>query len=101
MSSRSKGRKRELDCKKLLERGGWLVHLTDMPHKWKKQMDMFGVFDIIALKSGQKRFIQVKSGSTQGCKKVLKSFKSEWLEPKDIVEIWVWKKRKGFQIVGL
>lgn len=101
MNTRASGRKREIQCKNLLIEQGWNTHLADMPHKWKLQQDIFGCFDLIGLKKGMKIYVQVKSGSTQGCKKKLKEFKELWLDKKDIVQVWIWRKYHGFRVVNI
>jgi len=101
ISNRVKGRQKELKCKDELERQGWLVAVTDMPQRYKKQQDFFNVFDIIAVRKqriAEKLFIQVTSGSTRGRLKKLKEFKGKWLESKDTVQLWVWINYKGFKI---
>lgn len=104
MNTRASGRKREIQCKKELEAQGWLVHLADMPHKWKLNQDIW-VFDVIGLRKvngkAEKIYVQVKSGSTQGCKKKLKEFKELWLDKKDIVQVRIYVKRKGFRVVNI
>ena len=103
MNTRASGRKREIQCRNLLIEQGWNTHLADMPHKWKLQQDIFGVCDILGIRKvngkAEKIYVQVKSGSTQGCKKKLKEFKEQWLDDKDKVQVWIWIKRHGFRIV--
>lgn len=111
MSTRQRGRTLEIRCNKELMSQGWITCLTDMPHKWKKQQDFWGVFDIIGLRKKirsrpEKIYVQVKSGSTQGCLKILKAFKEDYLADDDIVQIWVWEKRKvgrkaGWRVVNV
>lgn len=91
MSNRSIGRKYELKAKKELEDTGYEVHLVDMPKKWKKNMDLF-VFDIIAIKPKETRWIQVTKGSTKGKLKQLKDFQDFYQFPKgNKIELWRWR----------
>jgi len=53
-------------AKKELETLGYIVSLTDMPKRWKQDMDYFNTFDIIAIKPGEVKFVQVKTNSTGG-----------------------------------
>ena len=103
MNTRASGRKREIQCRNLLIEQGWNTHLADMPHKWKLQQDIFGVCDILGIRKvngkAEKIYVQVKSGSTQGCKKKLKEFREQWLDDKDKVQVWIWKKYYGWRIV--
>ena len=103
VNTRASGRKREIQCKKILEQEEWIIHLADMPHKWKSIQDIYSCFDLIGLRkkdgNAEKIYVQVKSGSTQGCKKKLKEFRDKWLSEEDIVQVWVWKKYHGFRIV--
>ena|SRR3990167_8579259 len=114
-STRNKGRKHELDCYKQLTKEGWMAYICPNPHKWAKTNDIFGMFDVIAVKQSivssldgkeyvklsYKRYIQVKSGSTQGCKKKLKGFKDRWLAGDDRVEVWIWVKHHGWRIIDV
>ena len=105
MSNRAKGRAVELACKKELEQQGWLVELADMPKRWKTVQDLFGMFDIIALRRGEKLFIQCKLECSNKkevlCK--LKEFKQAYLAETDIVQLWNMRRRhkiikKGWEI---
>ena len=59
MSTRSKGRRNELKAKAILESLGYLVHLVDMPSRFKLEQDLFNMFDILALNKDELRWIQV------------------------------------------
>ena len=64
MNSRAKGRRIENLAKKKLESEGWSVIQVSGSTKFKKQVDFFGLFDLIAMKpdrASRIRFIQVKA----------------------------------------
>lgn len=97
VNTRQKGRMYELLAKKKLEEAGWLVSLTDMPQKFKKSQDFFGLFDILAIKDGTFRAIQVKYNCSWR-KKVLtdlKQFKETWCRNKENYEVQLWDYQKG------
>lgn len=61
MNTRVKGRKNELKAKKTLEDQGYTVEVTKSPSKWQKQQDLFGLWDMMAIKADDILFIQVKT----------------------------------------
>jgi hypothetical protein len=61
VNTRQKGRRNELRAAKILEDAGYDVQLTPNPTKWSTQNDMFGLWDLMAVKHNEIRFIQVKS----------------------------------------
>ena len=100
MNSRQKGRQSELRAKKDLESEGWLVHLTDMPQKFKKNQDFFGCWDAICVKPGRFKLVQVKTnqwGDLRACQ----AFNEEYFYNHDFVscEAWMWdSKLKNWRI---
>lgn len=81
-STRAKGRKREIQVKKLIESWGYSVDLTQMPTRWAKQQDFFGEFDLICVKKAKSQseysnvlLVQVKSNSTAGALKSIREWK--------------------------
>lgn len=61
VNTRNKGRRAELRARDILEAAGYQVELTKSPSKWSKQQDMFGLWDLIAIRGSDVRFVQVKS----------------------------------------
>ena len=57
-----KGNRRELEARKMLEADGFLV--DKKPRTKYQSPDLFGTFDLIALKGSPVRFIQVKSNKS-------------------------------------
>lgn len=87
---RNIGRKYEKKAKKELEEQDYNVFLVDMPKKWKSNMDLF-VFDIVAIKPRETRWIQVTVGGTKGKIKQLKDFQDFYQFPKsNKIELWRW-----------
>jgi len=111
INRRQKGRRLELKARKELENLGWLVQIAPLSTRYSKEVDLFGCFDIIALKrklifegfgrkayAGKKLFIQIKHEQQRGAVKKCKEFRLKYLDPTDEVEVWVWKARKGWKI---
>jgi hypothetical protein len=115
MNNRSKGRMYELLCKKKLEENGYLVHLTDMPQRFKKNQDIWGIWDIIALKKESvpnrtnealavKLFVQVKHHDYHRKQTLIgmREFKARWLGTDDLVQLWNYlPSKKGWEIVSV
>lgn len=77
--SYKKGRKHELEYKKILEERGYLVSLAPTPTKWNKEVDYFGLFDGMAIKEHEKPILfQVKTNSTGGVLKKLSNFAQKY-----------------------
>ena len=92
INTRAKGRKNEIKAKKILEAAGYDVELTKSPSKWAEQQDLFGLWDLMAVKKNEIRFVQVKSNRmVYGVD--LEPY-LEWQCP-DVCtkEIWVFKDR--------
>ena len=103
-SSRELGRRHERLCKAKLEQAGWLVHLVPPTFKFNPSSDVWGMFDIIGVRHSrkpEKLFIQVTTSTTRGRLKKLREFKAKYLESKDIVQLWVHIKRKGWKIYDI
>lgn len=93
----TKGDDKEVEAKNILKSQGYRVHKK--VNNRHDRGDMFGLFDLIASKGDDFKFIQVKSGSTQGCLKEISNdvefinYTNESLS----VEVWVRYKRKGWR----
>jgi hypothetical protein len=112
MNKRSKGRRNENRAKEELEREGWLVEQAKGSTRWNKQTDIFGLWDILAIKKVEigidciptlkmvqkRRWIQVKSNKFPNLKPFIE-FKEKYCDENDLAEIWVWEdyNRKGWK----
>ncbi len=90
---KQKGSRNELKCKHELEEQGYLVEKVRYGGKFMKSVDFFGVWDILALRNGNLKFIQVKTNK----KPVMKIFEEfavkNWASNFDF-EVWVYRDRK-------
>ena len=97
VNTRSKGNRIERKAKNRLENQGYQV--SRMPHTRYGDNDHFQLYDIIALKPGEKvRLIQVKSNQKPNLSQLRKD--SEELAPfkHATVEAWTWVDYEGWVI---
>lgn len=89
-----KGRQKEYQAKKHLEKLGYTVFRTAGSH---------GIFDLIAVKGGRIRFIQIEVLDTGFKKKTLEEIESFQTKPELIVskEMWAWRPYKTWEILKL
>ncbi|MCC7570478.1 hypothetical protein KO465_03980 [Candidatus Micrarchaeota archaeon] len=90
MSSRSKGSKHEREAKQELEEQGWIAFKPQKTSRFGTQ-DIFNMFDLVAVKENQLKFIQIKTGSTAGFLKKLKKWSAEHSILGVSWELWVRK----------
>jgi uncharacterized radical SAM superfamily Fe-S cluster-containing enzyme len=97
LNARAKGCRRENQAKEELEKAGWLVYRVPPSRQWQKQEDIFGLFDLLAVKKGKFKFVQVKSNRCAKFVHVgIKAFADEYFyDIRDVVscEIWVFMDR--------
>ena len=62
MNTYQKGNRRELEARKLLEAAGWLVERKNRS-KYTSP-DLFGMFDLLAIRGGEVMLVQVKSNKS-------------------------------------
>lgn len=76
----------------ILENSGWI---TWYPAKTKyKQNDIFGIIDLLAIKGGQRKNIQITTlSNTSDRRKKITNFLKKF-KVKMSVEIWSWDKKK-------
>jgi len=74
MDTKSKGNRTVAKAKKYLNDRGYSVDTVEKTGKFQKQKDMFGLFDLVAIKYNHVIFIQVKTNSTSGCLKHIHDF---------------------------
>ena len=90
-----KGVRNRKKCIDYFELRGWKVAKVETHNKYSKETDLFGLFDLIAIKGDNIRFIQVTS-NTPHTHKNYKKFKQQH----NIGGIYqfVWIDYKGFKI---
>ena len=94
MNTVAKGTRNEKRCADLFIEKGW--------HVWRtfrtkfRNLDMFGLFDVVALHPGGRKmlFIQVKSNYCD--RKTKDAIKAIELPPRCEKWVWVWHDRKGW-----
>ena len=96
MNTRAKGNRIERKAVEALESLGFLVYrVRGSSNRFNQNNDIFGMFDLLAVKPNETMLVQVKS-SQKPSLKPFAEFKVKY--PQFNVEIWVWKNRKGFEI---
>ena len=91
-----KGNRRELEARKILEEQGFLV--DKKPRTKYQSPDLFGMFDLIAIKQKECLLIQIKSNKSDFYKarKALRS----WVKSNDCqlnCQIWLKENRKPWR----
>ena len=125
VSARAKGNATERRAQLELEEEGWITQRAPPASKFSKQTDLFGLFDILALKltwstlgandyfknykTQERKWIQAKTNSlpTKEWKEKAKEFKEKYCCCFDSVEIWTYwqrgrrKKKQGWEKIIL
>ena len=86
---------------KLLESAGWVCWCPSKS-RWAKESDIFGVYDVVAVKGAKVRFIQwTTNANIRTREKKVKNFlRSKKVKVKS--EIWGWNsKNKKFKIINV
>lgn len=97
---RAKGSRNEKKAKDLLESEGWLVERVKNCGKFQKQVDFFGLFDLIAIREGQVLLVQVKTNrkpTMKPFKKFVKRYCTNCGIQTIRVHVMVWYDYKGFK----
>ena len=98
MNTYQKGMRTVRRGRKKLESEGWITADVESKGKFIKNKDLFGLFDVIAIKPGRTKLIQFKTNRMPVMKeyiefsKVYKQFE---------VEVWCWYDRKGWKISSI
>ena len=126
MNPRAKGRSYELKCEKELIKQGYLTYRAKGATKFNLQVDIFSLFDLMALKkidirnernAGmdndglitpklfkiERRYIQVKVNKKLSEKELIpfKEFKKNYTDANDKIQIWsYWQMGKRKKIKG-
>jgi Holliday junction resolvase len=99
-NTRAKGCRIENLAKRVLESEGWLVYRVPASRMWQKEEDVFGLWDLLAVKGREYKFVQVKSNQRRDMKP-LQLFAKEHFNPFVRFELWVYKDRTGWDEVLL
>ena len=105
MNTRTKGRLLEIKAEKELVADGWITYRVKGTTRFNRNVDIFGEFDLLAVKKGVHKYIQVKANQKPAPKDIirLKSFHDKYFGPKTIFEWWVYwnrgkrKKKQGWE----
>lgn len=97
VDKRAKGRRIELEARKLLEEEGYITDKKNSS-RWQSD-DFFEMFDILAIKSNDVRLIQIKSNASDFYK--ARKEMEIWCDEHKIegvsFEIWLRKPRKKWR----
>ena len=96
MNKRAKGKYYEAKARKELIEEGWLVEFK--PATMFGSQDLYGLFDILAIRGDKTKFIQIKSNASHfyTAKKDIR----KWLKETGVMhncEVWLAIPRKGFR----
>jgi len=100
VNTRVKGRNTEKRAERELIADGWLVYLVKGTTKFNKNVDIFSMFDLVAIKGNKVRFSQIKTNSTGGVLKKIIKFGEEHKSDNLSFELWVWYDNKGWKKYG-
>ena len=78
-----------------LEEDNWLTADVENKGRFIKKKDLFGLFDVIAVKTGKTKLIQFKTNRMPNIKPYLEFAKKY---PQFDVEVWCWVDFKGWRI---
>ena len=93
---RIKGNRARRRCIEYLESKGWKVGIVERTGKFIKEKDLFGLFDLVAVKETMSAmFIQVASNKPHTHKK-LSQFKIKFYNQS--IRQYVWIDNKGFNV---
>lgn len=88
-----KGREKELEYKKKKEAEGYICFKPTKSHRFVKQQDIFGLFDMICMNEKEVLLVQVKVATYKKGFKELQSFTQHPSQVKIILAIWNSKKK--------
>lgn len=97
MGARSKGNRNEVKAVKELETNGWLVYRVKGATRFNKNVDIFGLFDIVAKKGKKIKWVQVKSNRRPPMEP-FKVFKDTYCSSYESVEVWVYRDYKQKEV---
>ena len=102
MNPRAKGARTVRKGRDILEKDGWIFDTVEKTGKFRKVKDLFGLFDAIAIKGKNYKFIQFKTNLRgQKWKTPFKEFAKEHSNKYVSIEIWIWFDHKKFEVIVL
>jgi len=96
MKTKAKGNRIQLKAIKELELDGWLVSKVEKGGKFAVEKDMFGLFDVVAVRRGQCLFVQLTCNRNHPHTQY-QEFSKEYHNNGISFEQWVWYDRKGWR----
>lgn len=98
---KGKGDRRENQARKLLEEAGFTVETPNFYRYGNK--DFWNLFDSMAGRGDEIRFVQVKSNSTDGCLKEIKNNAAflPYMTDAVNIEVWICHDKEGWRIQRL
>ena len=103
MNHRRAGADKKRQCAKELTEKGWLVGDVEKSGRMIKVKDLFGLFDLHAVRKGLGRLIEPESLYVQVTRttphphKAIQEWTDMYAAKTTIVEQWVWIARKGWK----
>ncbi len=97
MNTRTKGRLLELRAEKELNLDEWITYRVKGTTRFNRNVDIFGEFDILAVKKGMHKYIQIKANQKPLPKDLirLRELYKNYFGPKTTFEWWTyWNKGK-------
>ena len=95
VNPRNKGNRIQRKLITYLESKGWIVSKAEVGGKFVKQKDMFGLFDLVAIKPGTVLFVQVTCNRPHTHKN-FQSFSNKYANDSIWIEQYVYMDYKGF-----
>jgi len=93
MNVRQKGQRSVRKCLNDLKFDKWQCEGVERVGRFVKEKDLFGLWDVMAIKRHRTKLIQVKTNKKPPFDKFM-TFQKAY--PQFQCEVWVWKDRKGF-----
>lgn len=103
MNKSNKGYRFERNCRNILKEEGWSIAFKSIRTRFGTQ-DFAGLFDIVAIKERERRYISCKvlsnaHGWIASNKIAIKEFKKNHGYENEFFEIWIKKNRKIERII--
>lgn len=96
-NKRAKGLRNQKKIIDELENDGWLVAVVERTGRFIKVKDMFGLFDLVAIKKHKVKFIQASTNVPHTHKHLL-SFAIQFAHKNLEIIQFTWFDRRGFKV---